>query len=76
MFDFGLTRADIRNLEKLSDPTIVRRIGRHLRFNDRNDVVEYMKTWADVLSEQQAHELADSVQMIDMIGSTVPRVTA
>ena len=76
MFEFGLTRADIRNLEKLSDPVIVRRIGRHLRFNDRNDVVEYMKTWADVLSEQQTNEVADGVQIIDVIGSAVPRVTA
>ena len=51
MFDLGLTRDDVRNLERLSDPAVVRRVGRHLRFNQRDDVVLYMKTWALILSE-------------------------
>ena len=52
MFDLGLTRADVRNLEKLADLEVLRRAGRHLRFNNRDDVVLYMRTWADLLAEQ------------------------
>src|SRR5262249_30168249 len=37
MFDLGLTRADIRNLEKLADLHVLRQAGRHLRFNNRED---------------------------------------
>ena len=52
MFDLGLTRADIRNLEKLADLDVLRGAGRHLRFNNRDDVVLYMRTWADLLEQQ------------------------
>jgi len=51
MFELGLTRDDVRNLERLSDPAIIRRVGRHLRFNQRDDVVLYVRTWALILSE-------------------------
>jgi hypothetical protein len=51
MFDLGLTRSDIRNLEKLSDVDVLRRAGRRLRFNHREDVVLYMSTWADLLED-------------------------
>ena len=51
MFDLGLTRSDIRNLEKLADLDVLRRAGRHLRFNNRDDVVLYMRTWADLLEK-------------------------
>jgi len=51
MFDLGLTRADVRNLEKLADLDVLRRAGRHLRFNSREDVVRYMRTWADLLEQ-------------------------
>jgi hypothetical protein len=49
MFDLGLNRDDIRHLEKLSDPEVVRRVGRYLRFNNRDDVILYMQTWAELL---------------------------
>src|SRR5439155_21677613 len=45
MFDLGLTRDDIRHLEKLSDPEVIRRVGRHLRFNDRHDAIAYLRAW-------------------------------
>jgi hypothetical protein len=51
MFDLGVTRDDIRHLEKLSDSAVLRRVGRYLRFNKREDVVLYMHTWADLLEE-------------------------
>ncbi len=51
MFELGLTRDDIRHLEKLSDPAVIRRVGRHLRFNNREDVELYVRAWADMLEE-------------------------
>ena len=54
MFDLGLTRDDVRNLEKLSDLDVLRSAGRHLRFNNRDDVVLYMRTWADLLEAEFA----------------------
>ena len=51
MFVLGLTGADVRNLEKLSDIDVLHRVGRHLRFNNRDDVVLYMTAWADLLQE-------------------------
>ncbi len=48
MFDLGLTRNDIRWLEKLSDPDVIRGVGRHLRFNNRDDL-----TWAELLIENE-----------------------
>ena len=51
MFDLGLTRDDVRHLEKLSDPEVLRRAGPHLRFNSRDDVVLYMRIWAGLLEE-------------------------
>ena len=51
MFDIGLTRDDIRHLEKLSDPAVVRITG-HLQRNRREDVVQYMRAWADELERR------------------------
>lgn len=49
MFDLGLTRADVRNLERLADPRVLARVDRPLRFNRREDVVVYLRAWADLL---------------------------
>ena len=49
MFDLGFTRADVRNLERLSDPRVLARVGRPLRFNQRADAIEYLRAWADLL---------------------------
>jgi hypothetical protein len=51
MFDLGLTRSDVRNLERLADLDVLRRAGGHLRFNNRGDVALYMRIWADLLEE-------------------------
>jgi len=52
MFTLGLTRDDVRHLEKLSDPRVLRRLGvTHLRRNVREDVVRYMRAWRAVLAE-------------------------
>ena len=49
MFELGLTRADVRNLERLADPRVLARVGRPLRFNRREDAVVYLRVWADLL---------------------------
>ena len=52
MFSLGLTRSDIRNLEKLADDDVVRRMGRYPKHNVREDVLDYMRTWAEMLEEK------------------------
>lgn len=55
MFDLGLTRRDVRNLERLADDQVLRRLPsgpRYLRHNNRDDAVEYMRTWALILEER------------------------
>lgn len=76
MFDLGLTGDDIRHLEKLSDPEILRRLPEdrwHLRRNVREDVLLYMKTWRAMLASslhlQRAPELrrlavADEIEAV------------
>lgn len=55
MMQLGLDKSDIRNLEKLSDPIVLRRLPRHVRHNVRGDVVMYMTTWADLLDLDLNH---------------------
>lgn len=58
MVGLGLTRDDVRHLERLSDPRVLRRAGAsHLRFNDRGDALRYMRAWAELLEEQLSPEL-------------------
>lgn len=48
----GLSTADIGHLEKLDDPAVLAALPggrRWLRRNQREDVVAYMRAWADVL---------------------------
>ena len=55
MFDLGLTGDDVRHLERLSDPQVLRCAGRsHLRFNDRDDALRYLRAWAELLEGQLA----------------------
>ena len=51
MFSLGLHRDDIRKLEKLADNDVARRMARYPKHNRREDVVAYMRTWADLLEE-------------------------
>ncbi|HSP33735.1 MAG TPA: hypothetical protein VLU46_05405 [Thermoanaerobaculia bacterium] len=45
-------RDDVKNLEKLCDNVVVRRMGRYPKHNRREDVVDYMRTWASIVEEQ------------------------
>jgi hypothetical protein len=53
LFALGLTPEDVRHLERLSDPRVLRALGaRELRYTRREDVVAYMRTWAALLEEE------------------------
>ncbi|MCB9766382.1 MAG: hypothetical protein H6739_41790 [Alphaproteobacteria bacterium] len=54
MMALGLNRDDIRHLERLSDRRVLARMGergRALHRNHRQDVIDYMRAWADLLEE-------------------------
>ncbi len=63
MLNHGLTTTDLQHLERLSDPKIKNQIPldrrNQMKHNVREDVVLYLKTWADVLEE----ELLANVQL-------------
>lgn len=55
MIRFGFEPGELADLEWLRDDRILRRLPdgrRYLRRNDRNDLVLYLETWADMLDEQ------------------------
>ena len=52
MLNMGLNTSDLQHLERLSDQRVLRRfpVGeRYLKHNVREDVVAYMRAWADLL---------------------------
>lgn len=55
LLDLGLSRDDLRHLERLSDVEVLRRLPverRNLDQRQRRDVVVYLRTWADLLEEE------------------------
>ncbi|WP_341537756.1 hypothetical protein [Hymenobacter edaphi] len=56
MLAAGFTRTDLAHLERLSDPAIRAAIPferrEALRHNQRDDVVLYLRTWAQLLEAQ------------------------
>lgn len=55
MLTAGLMLEDLKHLERLDDRQVLIRFPlekRHLKHNVREDVVAYMKAWADLLEEQ------------------------
>jgi hypothetical protein len=62
MLALGMTRTDIRNLEKLADVRVLRRLGvTHLRHNRREDVIRYMTAWAELLEDEVRHRCGTPV---------------
>jgi hypothetical protein len=52
LFELGLEQADVRHLERLSDDRVLKRLGiPFLAHNQRDNVVSYMRAWADLLEE-------------------------
>lgn len=53
LFALGLAPADVGHLERLSDDAVVRAVGRgELRHAVREDVVAYLRAWADLLEAE------------------------
>lgn len=55
MHDLGLGADDVRHLEWLSDPAVRRRLGKgtqRFSHNRRENVVAYLRAWAELLEEQ------------------------
>jgi hypothetical protein len=55
MLEAGLSTEDLKNLEKLSDKDILQRMPEDMRYprhNVKQDVVTYMKVWAEMLEER------------------------
>lgn len=58
LFELGLSSTDLGQLEKLTNPEVVRRLPLELRktisYRDRDHVVLYMRAFADLLEERMA----------------------
>ncbi|MGD8862232.1 MAG: hypothetical protein PVI30_19625 [Myxococcales bacterium] len=54
LLELGLDPDDFGHLERLSDPAVLRRLGRsvELHHNRRQDVVVYLRAWADLLESE------------------------
>lgn len=60
MLEQGLTTSDLQHLERLSDPEILAQLpaqNRNLKHNNKQHVVLYLRTWADMLHEKLVHDL-------------------
>jgi hypothetical protein len=65
LFELGLTRDDVAQLEKLSSPDVLRRLPVEQRvqlsFRERDHVIVYMRAFADLLEEELAAKAAAEV---------------
>ena len=53
LFDLGMEPSDVRHLERLSDDHVLRRLGTtFLQHNLRENVIAYMRAWADLLEHE------------------------
>ena len=70
LLEAGLDIDDLKHLEMLSDPHVLRHLPSKRLYLTRNvqaDVVEYLKTWAKMLEEQ----LIDSVDIEKPVNSVI-----
>jgi hypothetical protein len=75
LLDAGLSIEDLRHLEKLSDTEVLRKMPTDKRYpkqNQRDDVVAYMRTWAELLEEKYLatatlprFEQANALEMVE-----------
>ena len=64
LLQLGLGAADIRHLERLSDPYVLRRLPveqQMLNRLERSDVILYLTTWADLLQERAGRRSLQAV---------------
>jgi hypothetical protein len=76
MLALGFTRQDLAHLERLSNPAIRAAIPFErrdaMRHNQRDDVVLYLRTWADLLEQ----ELLAGIELPDFQPQRAPRPEA
>ncbi len=61
----GLTTSDLQHLEKLSDPknlALIPAKERHLNFNNKLDLIKYLKAWCTLLENQ----FSDNVSLVGL----------
>lgn len=64
MIDLGMTTEDISNLEKLACPKVLKNVDLYkkpLRYNDKGDVILYMRTWANLLEQEIINSIRKEV---------------
>ena len=66
LLELGATLQELRDLERLSNPKILKKMSvekrRNLNYRSRDDVVLYMKTWANLLREETIKEKLQILQ--------------
>ena len=65
MLNAGLDIADLKHLEKLSDPEILARMPeakRYPKHNLKEDVVLYMRVWADLMEEGLLSDISVEIE--------------
>jgi hypothetical protein len=61
MLAAGLEIQDLEYLEYLSDPRVLKALAvSNLAYNKRQDVILYLKTWADLLEEQLMGDIPEN----------------
>ena len=71
MLNAGFSINDLKHLERLSDPAVLRTLPlseRYLHHNIREDVVKYFRTWADLLET----ELLDNIGITLVLNALLP----
>ena len=62
LLNLGATLQELRDLERLCDETVLKRIPverrREMNHRSREDVILYMETWADLLDERESRSVA------------------
>jgi hypothetical protein len=67
----GLNADDLINLERLSDEKVLTAVGRKLLHNKKEDVIEYMEKWAELMEEEnrQLQKLiSGSMLAVEVVG--------
>ncbi len=65
MVDLGMTTEDIANLEKLSCPKVLKELRENikpLKYSDKNHVILYMRTWANILENEIINQIQKNIR--------------
>ena len=60
LVSFGFTRTELSQLEKLSNPEVLAELPleeRHMKHNNKTDVVKYLNTWAALLERNLLNQI-------------------